>query len=75
LGLGPVGVEILWHDIAHILNVTGVGASLETVTIAEGDLGVISPDARFLTLKKFDELRGNGVHVVFAEHQQVGDLL
>lgn len=75
LGLGPVGAGILWSDIAHVLNFTGVGAGLERVVIAEGDLGVIPADARCVTLKKFDELRGKSVDVVFAEHRRVGDLL
>jgi hypothetical protein len=75
LGLGPVGTGILWCDIAHSLDFTGVGAGLERVVIAEGDLGVIPADARCVTLEKFDELRSKGVGIVFAEHQRVGDLL
>jgi len=75
LGLGPVGAGILWYDITHVLGFTGVAAGLDRVVIAEGDLGVIPADARCVTLKKFDELRGKGVDVVFAEHRRVGDLL
>jgi len=75
LGLGPVGVGILWCDVAHILGFTGVGVGLERVVIAEGDLRVIPADARCVTLEKFDELRRKGVDVVFADHQGVGDLL
>ena len=71
LGLGPVGAGILWYDVAHVLGFAG----LDRVVIAEGDLGVIPVDARCVTFKKFDELRGKGVDVVFAEHQRVGDLL
>lgn len=74
LGLRPVEVGVLC-DIAPVLNVAGVGAGLERVVIAEGDLRVVSEDARHATLKKFDELRRKGVDVVFAEHLGVGDLL
>ena len=75
LGLGPVGAGILWYDIAQVLGFAGAVAGLDRVVITEGDLGVIPADARCVTLKKFDELRGNGVDVVFAEHRRVGDLL
>jgi len=74
LGLGPVGAGILWYDIAHILGFAGVGAGLERVMIAEGDLRVIPTDARCVALEKFAELRNKGVDVVFAEHHRVGDL-
>lgn len=74
LGLGPVGVGILC-DIAPVLNLAGLGTGLERVVIAEGDLRVAPEDARCVTLKKFDELRGKGVDVVFAEHRGVEDLL
>jgi len=75
LGLGPVGVGILWHDVAHVLGFIGVGAGLERVVITEGDLKVIPANARCVTLEKFDELRRKGVDVVFTEHRGVGDLL
>lgn len=75
LGLGPVGVGILWNDVAHILGFTGVSAGLERVVIAEGDLRRIPANARCATLEKFDELGRKGVGVVFAEHRRVGDLL
>lgn len=75
LGLGPVAVGILWCDIAHVLGFTRVGVGLERVVITEGDLKAIPEDARYATLKKFDELRGKGVDVVVAEHSRVGDLL
>jgi len=75
LGLGPVGVGILWCDIAHILGFTGVSAGLDMVVIAEGDVRAIPVDARCATLEKFDELRRKGVDVVFAEHRRVEDLL
>ena len=75
LGLGPVGVGILWCDIAHVLGSNGVGVGSARVVIEEGDLRVIPADARFATLEKFDQLRSKGVDVVFAEHRRVGDLL
>jgi len=75
LGLGPVGAGILWIDIAHGLGSTGVSAGLDRVVIAEDDLRVIPAGVRCVTLEKFDELRRKGVDVVFAEHQQVGELL
>lgn len=75
LGLGPIGVGILWNDIAHGLGFTGVSVGLERVVIAEGDLRVMSADARCVTLEKFNELRRKGIDVVSAEHRQVGDLL
>ena len=75
LGLGPVGVGILWCDIAHILGFAGVSAGLDRVVIAEGDVRAIPADARCATLEKFDELRRKGVDVIFTEHQRVEDLL
>jgi len=74
LGLGPVGVGISWCDIAQVLSFTGVGAGLERVVIAEGDLRVVPADALNVTLEKFDEL-SKGVDVVLAEHRRVEDLL
>jgi hypothetical protein len=75
LGLGPVGVGILWCDLAHILGFAGVSAGLDRVVIAEEDLRAIPADARWVTLEKFDELRRKGVGVVFAEHRRVEDLI
>ena len=71
LGLGPVGAGVSWSDVSHVLGI--VGAGLESVVIAEGDMRVIPADARGLALEKFAELANRGLHVVFAENPKVGD--
>lgn len=75
LGLGPVGVEVLWSDVSHVLGFVGASAGLERVVIAEDDLKLIAAEDKWLALEKFAGLRNKGLDVVFTEHRQVGDLL
>ena len=75
LGLGPVGAEILWSDVSHVLGFVGASAGLERVVIAEDDLRLIAAEDRWLALDKFAGLRNKGLDVIFSQHRQVGDLL
>lgn len=75
LGLGPVGAEVLWSDVSHVLGFVSANAGLERVVIAEDDLRLIAAEDKWLALEKFAELKNKGLDVVFTEHRQVGDLL